>query len=97
MDFSCNQISEMCDLSAYQALTKLILDSILWTSKGEILVNRAINNCVPDDMEWYQISSLSEMGYSFKWLRIDIHKMREDIFIYQGIRLQVKAYTWKAK
>lgn len=48
-------------------------------------------------MEWYLISSLSEMGYSFKWLRIDIHKMREDIFIYQGIRLQVKAYTWKAK
>ncbi|KAM6220865.1 leucine-rich repeat and guanylate kinase domain-containing protein-like [Rhynchocyon petersi] len=26
-DFSCNQISEMSDLSAYQALTKLILDS----------------------------------------------------------------------
>ncbi|KAM6151991.1 leucine-rich repeat and guanylate kinase domain-containing protein [Erethizon dorsatum] len=27
VDFSCNQISEMCDLSAYHALTTLILDN----------------------------------------------------------------------
>lgn len=39
VDFSCNQISKMRDLSAYQALTKLILDSILWLSKGENLVS----------------------------------------------------------
>lgn len=79
VDFSYNQISEMRDLSAYQALTKLILDSILWMIKGEIwIIGPLINVCL-DDMEWYQISNLLEICDSFEWLRTALHKMKKDI------------------
>lgn len=79
MDFSYNQISEMRDLSEYQTLTKLILDSILWMNKGEIWVIGLLITVFLDDLEWYQISNLLEMCDSFEWLRIDIHKMKKDI------------------
>lgn len=79
VDFSSNQIMEMCDLSAYHTLTQLILDSILWMPEGEAVGTCSTGEGVTVSTEWYQISDCPEVCGSCNWIRTSSHKTWKEI------------------